>query len=189
MAFKKSLMICWFICASAGAAPLLVMVDGNSKNILDFEYDQNGNPTRLLYETQDGKTKEVAKFTMRQLESKEGAALGEEFGIVGLAVRAKLNSSTGRGRIIFKFVNNGSNLFSLKYRECSGTLVRSPQTRHWEIFKPGDTNAPVKSVELVQWSLGLTTLKGLCPSKYDKNDALPEDLMHSPAEEPSGTSR
>lgn len=203
MVLKKILLICAVICGSAAraaenpakdkmenvkVAPLLVMIDGDSRNILDFEYDKNGNPTHLLYETQDGKTKEITKFTMKQLESEGGAALGQEFGVVGLAVRAKFNSSTGRGHITFKFVNNGANMFNLKHRECSGMLMRSPQTKHWELFKPGETQ-PVTAVELVQWSLGLTTLKGLCPEKYDQNDPPPEGLMHSPAEEPAGTSR
>lgn len=166
------------------AGPLLIMMDGNSKNKLDFEYDKNGIPTHLLYETQNGQSKDVAKFSMKQLESADGAVLGEEFGVVGLAVRAKLNQKTGRGKITFTFVNDGSNMFSLKHRECSGTLLRSPETGRWEIFKP-DSKNQVKSVEMVQWSLGLTTLKGLCPAKFDKNDKPSEDLTHSPAEDPA----
>lgn len=126
--------------------------------------DGEGKIAGLYNEVIKGRA--VSSFTpadgiswLRDIEKSNGTVLVESQGHNILLLKGKLNRETQEGRFTLSYLANGlSNTF-----EACDFLVKK-KDNEWFI-QNAYTNKKVTSGKIVTWSLGLTTIEGICPKK------------------------
>ncbi len=96
-------------------------------------------------------------FPMHDVEKTEGVALIDEQGHKVLFLQGQLDRATQEGRFHLKFLANG---LQNTYKTCDFLLRKSGAK--W-LVKNAYTGNTVMNMKIITWSLGLTTLQGICP--------------------------
>ncbi|MGE3263576.1 MAG: hypothetical protein AB7K68_17500 [Bacteriovoracia bacterium] len=94
---------------------------------------------------------------LRDVESSEGAVLFEGQGRKVILIQGKLNRQTQEGRFQIRYLANG---LSNSYEVCD--LLLKKDDSGWFI-QNAYTNRKVTSAKIITWSLGVTTIQGICP--------------------------
>jgi hypothetical protein len=95
-------------------------------------------------------------FWMRDIESPAGVALAEEQGLQVLTLQGQIDSATQEGRFHAKYLSNG---LTGSYKSCDFLLKRSADG--WYV-KNAYNGRTVTTMKVVSWTLGISTLQGIC---------------------------
>jgi hypothetical protein len=126
---------------------LNVMLDGN-------------NQVMGLYTRAQSVTADSSDIVwLRDIESPEGAVLAESDGKKVLILKGRLNRETQEGRFQIHYLANG---LWKRYESCDFHLRRS--AGDWYVENVYN-NSKVDAIKVLTWSLGVTTLEGICPPK------------------------
>ncbi|MGZ3695393.1 MAG: hypothetical protein ACXWQO_14850 [Bdellovibrionota bacterium] len=129
-----------------------VMID--SKNLVAGVYmDENTNVSIRSFGPGSG-----AAF-LRDIESSEGGVLFEGQGHKVVLMQGKLNRETQEGRFQMRYLANG---LTNNYEACDVLLKKDD--KGW-FLQNAYTNKKITAAKLITWSLGLSTLQGICPPK------------------------
>lgn len=102
---------------------------------------------------------ETKYFPLRDIEDKEGAVLFESQGRKVLILQGQLNRSSQEGKFRINYLANG---LSMRYESCDFNLRKKDDT--WLVTNAA-TGKKVNEIKIITWSLGVTTLQGICPEK------------------------
>ena len=94
--------------------------------------------------------------SLAQIESDAGAVLLVRDGKNALILKGSLNSKTDVGQFTLSYLSNG---LLMTYDSCDFLLKRD--SGGWYVQNPS-TGLRVTSVKVETWSLGITTISGLC---------------------------
>jgi hypothetical protein len=114
---------------------------------LGVQADPSGALQKFTYTTHQG-TKTFAPDDLAT-----GAVLEEQQGVQALI----LTGQVSLGKLAMKYVYNG---LSKEYRSCNMTLTRSSKG-DWALTN-AYTGAALRNAKIITWSLGISTLQGLC---------------------------
>lgn len=103
--------------------------------------------------------KDGKAFLLSVIEGKEGAVLYEASGRKAIILSGKLDRATQQGRFTLKYLANG---LSMRYESCDFVLDRSGS--NW-LVKNAYTGGLVREARITSWSMGITTIEGICPKK------------------------
>lgn len=128
---------------------LSLLLDGSSQ--IAGMYIEQLKPTELFQFTPaDG----VA--LLRDIESNEGATLFEGQGRKVIILQGRLNRATQEGRFTLKYLTNG---LSYTYDSCD--LLLKKDAAGW-YAQNAYNNRKITAAKIVTWSLGITTIEGIC---------------------------
>lgn len=135
----------------AQAATLLTLSnDRNSGTAaIGIQTDAQGNIQKFTYSNADGSK----AFTPAQVSS--GAVLEEQQGVQALVLMGQPSA----GKLAIRYVYNG---MSGDYRSCNMNLVHNGA--NWSLTN-AYTGGALRSAKVVTWSLGISTIQGLCPAQ------------------------
>ena len=126
---------------------------------LDFTLDSSNMVQGIAYVTDSsGKTSEK-DFTLNDLGTSDGAVLEEQQGVKAIELKGKIDSKKGTGALVFHYIANG---LSSEYKDCNMNVMRD-SSGQW-IAINAYTNQPVTAAKIITYSLGITTLDGICPA-------------------------
>lgn len=137
------------------AAPLVEIYNDRDANHVDIDLvlDGTGFAQGVSYLNP---TSGLKRFTLAQLQA--GAVLEEQQGVKALILIGNVDSTAGSGRWSIKFINNG---LSGVYKTCAVNLKRAPDGM-WQLIH-SQTGAVIRTAKIISWSLGITTIEGICP--------------------------
>lgn len=98
-------------------------------------------------------------FWLRDIESKEGVVLASRSGYDVLLMNGNLDRESQEGKFTIRYLSNG---LSKRYESCDFFLRKAKNS--WFI-QNAYTKAKVTKVNVTSWSLGITTIEGICPKK------------------------
>lgn len=136
----------------ANAGTLLTL--SNDRNAtsatLGIQADAQGNIQKFTYILGDGTTK---NFSASQVSN--GAVLEEQQGVQALV----LTGQPAAGKLAIRYVANG---MSGEYKSCNMNLVKDGANYS---LQNAYTGGPLRTAKVITWSLGITTIQGLCPAQ------------------------
>lgn len=145
----------------ASAQKLLTLSNDRNAatNDVDFTLDSSNMVQGVAYITNDaGKTIEK-DFTLKDMATGDGAVLEEQQGVKALELKGTVDANKGTGTLVFHYIANG---FSGEYKDCNLNVMRD-SSGQW-IAINAYTNQPVTAAKIITYSLGITTLDGICPA-------------------------
>jgi hypothetical protein len=96
---------------------------------------------------------------LRDIESKEGGVLFEGQGHKVILIQGKLNRTSQDGRFQIRYLANG---LTNNYEACDVLLKKDD--KGW-YAQNAYTNKRITAAKLITWSLGISTVQGICPPK------------------------
>jgi hypothetical protein len=145
------------------------LTNDKNKNInyLNIMMDKNGLAAGMYNEADPHNTPgDIGggqnTFWLRDIESPNGAVLASSQGRDVLILKGLLNRETQEGKFAIKYLSNG---LSMTYKACDFFLKRTGG-KWW--IKNAYSGGKVSQIRVETWSLGVTTLKGICPSEQPK---------------------
>lgn len=138
--------------------------NGNS-NYLNLMIDSNGLAAGMYNEANPknsppadgGRAQNV--FWLRDIESPAGVVLAEARGRKALLMKGELNRESQEGIFTIKYLANG---LTMKYESCNFSLKKAG--KQWWV-KNAYSGEKVNKIHVITWSMGITTLEGICPKK------------------------
>jgi len=124
---------------------------------LSLTLDAQGSVQGVAYLVNDGKTAEK-DFSLATLAGGDGAVLEEQQGVKAIELLGHVNSAAGTGQFVIHYVANG---LSGSYSDCNVNLQRG--SSGWVLIN-AYTGQPVKTAKIITYSLGITTIEGICPA-------------------------
>ncbi len=103
-------------------------------------------------------------FWMVDIEKPAGVTLAEAQGHKVLLLQGLLDRATQEGRFHVKYLSNG---LTNSYKTCDFLLKKSGQG--WYV-KNAYTGQKVTTMRVVSWTLGITTLQGICPGRRGESE-------------------
>lgn len=131
---------------------LIQLTNDRDANVAVVEWvtDAAGATLGLRYTS----NKKVTDFTLAQLNS--GAVLEAQQGVNALTMKGPIDPLKG-GNLTFTYVANG---MMGSYKSCAAQLTRSTDGE-WMLLHT-TSRARIQSAKIVTWSMGITTLEGIC---------------------------
>jgi hypothetical protein len=119
-------------------------------SVIEWVTDAAGATAGLRY-TSNGR---VTDFTLAQMQA--GAVLESQQGINALVLKASMDPVTG-GPVTFTYVANG---MMGSYKSCAAHVARSG-SGEWMLMH-ATARSRVQTAKIITWSMGITTLEGIC---------------------------
>jgi hypothetical protein len=117
--------------------------------------DKNGNVAGF-YRADMKNASDDNVMSLREVETTEGATMIEGQGHKVVLVAGKLKRDTNEGRFQMRYLSNG---LTNTYTVCDFLLKKDD--KGWYV-QNAYTNRRVTSAKITTWSLGLTTIEGIC---------------------------
>jgi len=124
---------------------------------LSLMLDAQGGVQGVAYLVNDGSTGEK-DFTLATLAGGDGAVLEEQQGVKAIELLGHVDSAKGTGQFVVHYIANG---LSGSYNDCNVNLQRGPSG--WVLIN-AYTGQPVTAAKIITYSLGITTIDGICPA-------------------------
>ncbi|MDR3607321.1 MAG: hypothetical protein P4M08_08070 [Oligoflexia bacterium] len=130
-------------------------------SLLNIALDAHGDPQGLeevvgLTPTeQDTPSKEIRYFSVGDIDSEQGVVLDHDHNAVIL--KGTLDPISSTDTLTIHYLSNG--LWG-NYDSCDIIIQRAPGS-HWELVN-AYTQQPVQSIFVKTWSMGITTMQGIC---------------------------
>lgn len=112
-------------------------------------YDKDRNPEKA----------EGQVIPLAEIESAEGAVVGQGQGVKAILLRGKIHPQHGNGELVIRYLTNG--VFK-RYDECKVELRRTGPD-DWHLLN-AYTNGEVAHIHVKTWALGISTLENVCPT-------------------------
>ncbi len=97
-------------------------------------------------------------YPLRRIESRRGVVLGRGRGVEAILLRGRIDSRTGRGVLVIRYLANG---LLMNYHECRIGLDRAGR-RGWRLVNAYNGRA-IHMIRVKTWMLGIATLENVCP--------------------------
>lgn len=98
-------------------------------------------------------------FSLSQLEAPSGAVLVSEQGYDAVILNGDIDSAGGVGTFTVRYLTDA---LLDSYAECPAQLKRNAQ-QQWQLLN-STTGAVITQLRIKSWSMGITTIEGLCAS-------------------------
>jgi hypothetical protein len=99
-------------------------------------------------------------YPVHAIESKDGVILDKEGSHVAIILKGTISEHSVSDLLTLEYLSNG--LWNT-YDSCETVLEKSADSPEWKLLNRA-TKLPVKSIFVKSWSLGITTLEGICDS-------------------------
>lgn len=96
---------------------------------------------------------------LAELETPEGAVIGQGQGVKAILLSGKIEPIGGTGTLTIKYITNG--LFR-RYADCDVHLQHSSPNA-WHLSN-AYTQGKVERIHVKTWALGISTLENVCPT-------------------------
>lgn len=126
---------------------LSVALNGSTVAGMSFETDHADAPA------------DYGNFTLAQIEAANGVVLYSEDGHNAILLQGTVDSAAGKGSLRVSFLANG---LTNNYKACNANLTRDTAGQ-WHLVN-AYTNQNVVSINVKTWTLGISTVEGLCPA-------------------------
>jgi hypothetical protein len=96
---------------------------------------------------------------LSDIESAEGAVVGQGQGVKAILLRGKIEPLQGNGALVVKYLTNG---ISRRYDECEVGLRRVGPDQ-WRLVNAYNRGR-VEHIHVKTWALGISRLENVCPT-------------------------
>lgn len=145
------------------AQQLAVITNDHNSDINDLFLllDSEGQVEGIRFDTQHANSDSVTSedFTLDEIESDAGAVLVHEEGYDAVILKGEIDSVAGKGDLTVSYLSDG---LMDSYSDCSALLRRDGKQR-WQLIN-STTGAIITRMRIRTWSMGISTIEGLCPS-------------------------
>jgi hypothetical protein len=141
---------------------LLTITSDKNSNVddLDIALDSTGAPQGVEVAL-EGATPDTTPlfFSLSDITSSTGAVLNQTDGYNALILQGTLDPTAPSSTMTLSYLANG---LTGEYDNCD-VIITHAADGSWGV-QNAYTEAPVQSIKITTWTLGVTTVEGICPA-------------------------